>query len=162
SDLSTDPALDSNYLADAAINITPDIIKSAGRMRGSITRLLASRKILASLSEQQKEDLETYGDELDFHDEDLENALNRAKRFNPASEIFLAYHDITIEPKFEEWRRNFENIITKRTSLITAETFFEDGSNLIKLYDNLYDKTSAASMQLLEEREEQYRIKRKL
>src|SRR6202021_2195266 len=98
SGLSSDPQLDTNYLEDAAIIVTPGIIEAIGKMRGLTAGLLASGKLPAQWTEEETRGLQALYNELSFQDDDMEKSLERAQLANENSGQFIIYHKQTIKP----------------------------------------------------------------
>nr|HVY13505.1 hypothetical protein [Alphaproteobacteria bacterium] len=56
--ITNDPQLDSDFLADAAVNVTPLIIQTLGQLRGAVAGLVASGRLPAQWSEAERRPLQ--------------------------------------------------------------------------------------------------------
>ena len=162
SGLSTNPQLDSDYLADVSIHVTPKIMETIGRMRGLTVGLLASGRLPQQWAQEEIRQLQIVEDTLNVQDNDIRGSLERAKHANESSGQFIEYHDQTIEPSLEKLQKQFEQIIFTRASDLSDADIFALATDTIALYDNLYDKTSDAFLDLLKQRQEEYVFKRNL
>ena len=162
SEITSDPQLDSDYLADALTQITPDIMQTLGRMRGSTIGLLAYGQKPLHWTEKEMPELEALYNNLLLQDKDMENGLGRAKRANASSRQFIEYHDQAIEPVLEEFQKHYEQMIFAHTNDLSTLAFFKLASRTIALYDTLYDKISDAFLDLLNQRKQEFTLTRNL
>jgi len=162
SDMNTDPELATNYLADAAVNVMPLVMETIGKMRGISGGLLAAGKIPSQWTEGERRKLQTYYNALTTEEEDLENALERARRANEDAKQFIEFHDEKIKPVLENFKGHFERMIFSQANEMSLTEIFTQASNLIDLYDQLYDKTSEDFLSLSSQRKKDYTLERNL
>ena len=162
SNLSTDSQLDSDYLADAAVHVTPGIMETLGKMRGLIAGLLASQISPPQWTSAQTLELQALYNELGVEDDDMKDVLERALHANKTTGRFKEYHDQAIEPVLEKLKNHLEQMIFAHTNDLTTTEVFTQISATIALYGTLYDKTSNAFLDLLKQRQKEYTIKRDL
>ncbi len=160
--LTTDPQLDSDYLEDAAINVTPEIMETLGRLRGLASGLLASGRPPAQWTEKEIRELQELYDGLRIQEADIKDALERAKHANESAGQFLDYHNRIILPKLDALQGRLARIIFGRMGEDAAAGVFAQATEVISLYDLLYDKTMDALLDLLQRRYEEYSLKKNL
>jgi signal transduction histidine kinase/NO-binding membrane sensor protein with MHYT domain/DNA-binding response OmpR family regulator len=161
--LSTDSELNSDYLANAAIDVTPDIMETIAKMRGFAAGLIASgRKPDKWTEEAEIQPLEILYGGLVVQDEEMRNALERAAHINKSAKEFFDYHHQAIQPKLKEWQRFYAQMLFEHTPVLTTAELFDKGTELIALYDVLYDDTVDAFADLLAERHKTLLLKKNL
>jgi len=162
SNLIVDTQLDSNYLADAMVEVTPDIMETIGKMRGLTAGLLTSGKMPQQWAEEDIRELQELYYRLRTQDNDIENVLEHAKRASESAGEYIEYHDQAIKPKLTELQKHFEHMVFDHADDLSASQAFQLATDTIDLYDNLYDKTAAAFLVLLKQREDAYTLKKNL
>jgi signal transduction histidine kinase/CheY-like chemotaxis protein/HPt (histidine-containing phosphotransfer) domain-containing protein len=126
------------------------------------TGLLASGKVPAQWSEEETRELQALYNELAIQDDDMSNSLERARHTNEKAGQFIEYHEGTIKPELTDLQKRFERMIFARANDLSVAEIFKQATNIIALYDNLYDKTSDAFLELLKQRRDEYTLKRDL
>ena len=160
SNLNLDMQQDTNYLADATVNMAPEIIETIGKIRGLTSGLLASKRLPDQWKTEEIRRIQTIYDQLLVQESYMINSLERAKRANISSAQFSEFHNKVIEPQLTAFQKNVEQIIMAHQYHASAADVFQHATNIIALYNTLYEKTAAAFLKLLEERNNGYILKR--
>ncbi|MBI3418512.1 MAG: response regulator [Proteobacteria bacterium] len=162
SNLSIDPQVDSDHLADVAVNIMPQIVETTAKIRGITAGLLASGKTSARWPAAQVQQLQALHNGLDVLRDNMKNALMRALHANPGFGVYVDYNNQTIRPALEKFQKHIEAMLVDHVNDLSTSETFKQATDLIALYDGLYDKTSEAFLDLLKARNERYQLKKKL
>jgi len=144
------------------VNVTPNTIEHWGNLCGLTAGLLTSGRGPTQWSEQEKRELQRLYIEMNTLDDDMENALARSKSANPSTAEYLEYHDAVIEPGVKKIKFHLEHMIFNQTDALPASELFRLGSKSIALYDKLYDKTADAFLVLLQQRQDNYALKKQM
>jgi PAS domain S-box-containing protein len=162
SSLSSDPEITSDFLGDAAFGVAPSLMESIAKMRGLIAGLLASGKPPSQWTHSELRPLEALYDGLDLLDEDMENALERAKRTNKKTGRFSEFEAQELHPKTENLKKMFNEIIFSHKTPLAHGELFNQATQLITLYDVLYDDLADTFVEILDERLTAHKLKRNL
>lgn len=160
--LSAGLQLSSDYLAQATIHGAPEIMEDLARMRGLTTGLIASGKPSSQWPEEQVDEVQALLNELAVHDQDMQIALERAKRVDPDAEQFIGYHQQVIDPALRMLRHHIAPLLSGHMNDMSASDMFQMVTDTIATYDLLYHKTSNSFLALLDRRQKEYAIKRDL
>jgi len=162
SGLSNDPQLDTSYLADATINIMPNIVETMGQLRGMTSGLIASGRPPSQWSEHEIREIQTRYERLLVLDDDIVDAFNRSRNANKKSSPFVEYYTQTARPALKGLLSTFETIAHDKTNTLSAPEMFNSVTSTIALYDVLYDRASDSFLELLINRQEIYGLRRSL
>jgi signal transduction histidine kinase/NO-binding membrane sensor protein with MHYT domain/CheY-like chemotaxis protein len=161
SNLTLDPQLDSDFLANAMVTVAPELIATLGKIRGLTSGLLASGPP-EQWTYEQKEDLEKLYYRLEFFEEEMGSSLNEAKEANEKSAQFVSYYNDIINSKLRVFEQHFENIVFEETADVSSSVFFQIATDYINAYDDLYDKVADEFLALLQQRQDKYAFKKTL
>jgi len=162
SNLTLNPQLDTDYLGDAMVNITPGIMQTLGKIRGLTAGLLSSGQSPRQWSPDEIVELQGLYHQLEIQDDDMQNALQRARRANTESAEYIEFHIKVIEPKLSDLQTHFKRMFFDRADDLTAHEIVERATAAITLYDTLYDKTADAFLVLLKHRQNEYSYKKNM
>jgi len=162
SNLNTDNELDTNYLADATVNVVPETMETVSEIKGWVSGYLTSGRKPQEWPLGDVRKLQALYNQVQVQDDDMQSALVRAKRANEKSARFLDYHDQIIEPKLNEFQQHAHKMLFDRVQDLSANQVFEKATFINGLYDKLYDDTSDEFLTLLKQRKDEYTLKRNL
>jgi PAS domain S-box-containing protein len=160
SSLSSDPEITNDFLADAAFGVTPVIIESVSRMRGLTAGLLASGRVPFQWTHAETRPLEALYDGVQLLEQDMRNALERAKRVDQRATKFLEFEALQLSPKTEALKNIFHEIIFSQKKPVSHNELFVQATQVIVLYDALYDDLADTFVQILDERLASHKLKR--
>jgi PAS domain S-box-containing protein len=158
--LSADPELSTDYLADATVQVTPGIMETLGRLRGLTVGYLVSGRQPVQWTENEARGLQALLINLATFDADMENALERAKAADAKAANFIDYHTQVIKPELENIEKHFGRMAFSRMTDLSTNEAYEMATRTIGLYNELYAKVSHAFINLLEKRQASYLFKK--
>lgn len=168
SNLSTDPQLNANYLADITIHSIPEMIETIAKIRGLTAGLLALERSPKQWKETEIRELQAFYYRLDMLEDQLSSTLEHAKQSN-ANMARYEYDTTAIErdtktigKKYNRFQNSIKDLIFDRIASASGDDIFQQATELIRQYDIFYDDISDAFLKLLEQRQAAYEIKKSL
>ncbi len=156
SNLTLNPQLDSDYLADTIVHVTPDMMETLGQLRGLTTGLLAAGIPPEQWTAEQTREIQSLFVQLKAQNDDIQNDLERAARAHTGAMQFLDYQNKIAEPKLDEFQQVLEHMLFMHRVDLSAVQLFQLGTDTINAYDTLYGKASDTFVELLKAREKIY------
>ena len=161
SGLNTDPAPDSNLVADVLYNLMPQMSETLGQMRGLAAGHLSSEHPLPQdWSNEDFEKLEALYNQLVMLDDLMENRLQRSAQIVSDSKRFVDYRETTIKPKLKVFMQRYGQMIFEHQTTWSSQTLFADASSILRDYDTLYDNMSEALVMVLNQRKSELVVKK--
>ncbi len=161
SNLTLDPQIESDYLADAMVVTVPELMVVLGKVRGLTSGLLQSGSP-ENWSYEQMESLEILRYQMESFAEKMKKGLEGAEKANANSAHFVFDYAETIEPEFQKIDENFKKIILEKKADVSPLDFFEQATRSINAHNDLYKKISNAFLALLQERRAGYEFKKNM
>lgn len=153
SNLKLDPSLETDYMADAMVISTPNIIQTLGNIR---VAALSSRGATSDVLPR----LQTLELQLAVYDQEMQHSLAQAHKNGKKYDQPISNHENNIQPMLTDLRKHLEDLAQSQQRDFSDVA--EQVTETVDAYNAFYDNIATSFLILLNERQGEYGLKRRL